>query len=71
MKLNKENLEKDIATIIAMSEKYHNIIWESQEGQKDHFDNIPKAEQIAIIGIYNEIVNLRHSLLTYQNWFKD
>ena len=71
MKLNKEQLEKDIETVVDMTERYHDVVWEGQEGQEDHFDRIPKAERVAIIGILNDIVALKNSLLQYQHWFNE
>lgn len=69
MKLNKEKLEKDIETIFNLCEDYHGVVWEPQEAQEDHFDLIPKAERVAIIGIYNDLIKLKASLLQYQHWF--
>ena len=69
MKLNKEQLNYDIEVIFDMAEKYHNIVWEPQEAQENHFDRIPKVERVAIVGIYNDIVKLKSSLLQYQHWF--
>ena len=71
MKLNKEQLKKDIEIISEMSERYHKIVWEPQEMQVDHFDHIPKAERVAIIGLYNDVVTLKSSLLRYEHWFSD
>ena len=71
MKLNKEQLEKDILTIVEMTEKYHDIVWEGQEMQENHFDNIPKAERVAIIGILNSVVQLKEMLQLYESWFEE
>lgn len=71
MKLSKEQLKKDIDTILDMTERYHNVVWEPQEMQEDHFDLIPKAERVAIIGLYNDLVTLKNALLQYEHWFND
>lgn len=71
MKLNKEQLEKDIETIFDMTERYHNVVWEPQEMQEDHFDRIPKAERVAITGIYNDLISLKSALIQYKHWFGD
>lgn len=71
MKLNKEQLEKDIETIFDMANRYHDIVWEVQEAQENHFDRIPKVEQVAIIGIYNDIITLKSALLQYGHWFDE
>ena len=69
MKLNKTQLKWDIETIYDMAERYHNVVWEPQEAQEDHFDRIPKAERVAIIGILNDVIALKNALLGYQHWF--
>lgn len=46
-----------------------NIVQEAQEGQSNHFDNLPKAEQIAIIEIYNNVVQTIGSIDRYEHWF--
>lgn len=71
MKLNKTQLEWDIETIFDMAERYHNVVWEPQETQEDHFDRIPKAERVAIIGILNDVIALKNALLGYQHWFEE
>lgn len=47
----------------------YNIVWENQEGQSDHFDNLPKAQRVALIGLLNNAVNLVQSLSMYESWF--
>lgn len=71
MKLNKEQLEKDIETIYDMAERYRNVVWEPQEGQENHFDRLTKAEKVAIIGIFDDVMKLKDSLLSYQHWFEE
>lgn len=53
-------------------DKLWNIVYESQEGDfKNHFDNLPKAERVAIIGILNDAVRLSSSVGQYQHWFEE
>lgn len=51
-------------------DKLHNIVYEPQEGNfKNHFDNLHKAEKVAIIGILNDASRLASSIANYQSWF--
>lgn len=53
-------------------DKIWNIVYEPQEGDyKNHFDNLCKAEKVAIIGILNDACRLTSSITNYQNWFKE
>ena len=53
-------------------DKLWNIVYEPQESDfKNHFDNIPKAERVAIIGILNDAVRLSSSVGQYQHWFEE
>ena len=47
-----------------------NVVWEGQEGQPDHFDRLPKAEQVALIALYSRMSDLESELLKYQHWFE-
>lgn len=47
----------------------YDIVWESQEGQPEHFDTLPKAQRVALTGILNDAVHLAQSLTSYQQWF--
>lgn len=53
-------------------DKIWNIVYEPQEGDfKNHFDNLDKAEKVAIIGILNDACRLTSSITNYQRWFKE
>ena len=53
-------------------DKLWNIVYEPQEGDfKNHFDNLPKAEKVAIIGILNDASRLASSIASYQHWFEE
>ena len=44
-------------------DKLWNIVYEPQEGDfKNHFDNLHKAEKVAIIGILNDASRLASSI---------
>lgn len=55
-----------------MKDKLWDIVWESQEGDMpNHFDNLPKAEKVSIIGILNDINHLVVSISGYESWFNN
>lgn len=45
------------------------VVWENQEGQPDHFDRLPKAEQIALIDIYNKVKQTISAIEQFEHWF--
>jgi hypothetical protein len=47
----------------------NNIVWEGQEMQENHFDNLPKVEQIALIDINNKLKSAVYALTAYKHWF--
>lgn len=47
------------------------VVWENQEGQPDHFDNLPKVEQIALIDIFNKVKQTVSSIEQFNHWFMD
>lgn len=58
-----------------IKEELYNIVWEEKEGQhtkgEQHFDDLPKAQRVALTGLLNNAVNLVQSLATYESWFID
>ena len=54
---------------IKLKDSIYDIVWESQEGQPEHFDTLPKAQKVALIGILNDALHLTQSLTIYQQWF--
>lgn len=54
---------------IKLKNSIYDIVWESQEGQPEHFDTLPKAQKIALTGILNDAAHLVQSLSAYQQWF--
>lgn len=71
MKTEERNAKILEALEMANKIKYtlNSIVWENQEGQEDHFDNLPEAEQVALIGIYNDISCLENAIVRYKHWF--
>lgn len=56
-------------TAIKLKDSIYDIVWESQEGQPEHFNTLPKAQKIALTGILNDALHLTQSLTSYQQWF--
>lgn len=72
MKYDKEKLEKHTQELMEMFWYVNdNIVWEGQEMQEDHFDKLPKAEQIALIDIGNKLKSAVDALTAYKHWFLD
>lgn len=71
MKYDKEKLLKHIDQLSEICGYInHHIVWEKQEGQKDHFDNLPKAERIALIDVLSKLNSAHSALYNYKNWFE-
>lgn len=71
-----ENKERDtlIAStyeqVDAICDKLNGIVWEPQDPtRKNHFDTLPKAEQIALVGLLNDACRFKNSLNMYISWF--
>ena len=45
------------------------VVWENQEGQPDHFDRLPKAEQIALIDMLNKVKQTISAIEQFEHWF--
>lgn len=73
--MNKQERYKKINDLIPQIEIIkdiiYNIVWEPQEGDFDnHFDNLPKVEKVAIIGLLNDANRLSNSVACYAHWFE-
>ena len=70
MKIPEEKLKQfiDQAMDMRLYMKDH-VVWEGQEGQPDHFDRLPKVEQVALISLYARMSDLEDELVKYQHWF--
>lgn len=72
MKYDKEKLEQHIKELTNMTIYVSDeIVWESQCGQSNHFDNLNKSEQIALVDIFAKMKGLKEALVVYQSWFKN
>ena len=58
-----------VETAIKLKDSIYDIVWESQEGQPEHVDTLPKAQKVALTGILNDALHLTQSLTVYQQWF--
>lgn len=47
----------------------YNFIWDYRIGQSEHFDDLNKAERIAIIDIFSKVKSLYDALGSYRSWF--
>ena len=45
------------------------IVWESQEGQPDHFDKLPKLEQVWFLGTKTSISHSVAGLQSLKSYF--
>ena len=72
MRYDKEKLDKHTIELMEMFWYVNdNIVWEKQEMQEDHFDKLPKGEQIALIDISNKLKSAADALTAYKRWFLD
>lgn len=72
-----ENKERDTLInsiyeqVDSISDKLYNIVLEPQDStRKNHFDTLPKGEQVALVGLLNDAYRFRNSLSRYISWFK-
>lgn len=72
-----ENKERDALIesiyeqVDSLCDRLYNVVWEPQEStRKNHFDTLPKVEQVALVGLLNDANRFRESLSRYIDWFK-
>lgn len=72
-----ENKERDALIesiyeqVDILCDKLYNIVWEPQNPTiKNHFDTLPKAEQVALIGLLSDANRFKSSLAMYTSWLK-
>lgn len=67
--MDKQEREASATKVYELLLEAHNIvndiIWEAQEGQADHFDNLSKLEQITLIAIRSHNAS---SIQAINNW---
>ena len=65
-----EQLIKDIETVSEITNRLKNIVW-CEQTPNFNFDNLSKAEQIQLIGLYKDAGMLENSLKMYKSWFRN
>ena len=72
-----ENKERDALIesiykqVNSICDKLYDIVWEPQDpAGKNHFNVLPKAEQVSLVGLLNDADRFRNSLTMYISWFK-
>ena len=69
MYINKGQIQHEYTKAQESVEFLHSLVY---DGHIDRgFAVLPKAEQIAVIGLLHDAVNYRNSLAAYMNWFED
>jgi hypothetical protein len=72
MKYDKDKLDTHIKMLSEMCIYVgDDIVYEGQCGQLDHFDKLPKAEQIALIDIFAKMKAVKEALVSYGHWFNN
>lgn len=70
---NKERnalIESIYSQVGIICDKLNSIVWEPQDPtRKNHFDTLPKAEQVALVGLLNDASRFKNSLSMYISWF--
>lgn len=67
---NKERnalIESIYEQVDILHDKLYDIVWEPQEPS---IDTLPKAEQVALVGLLSDANRLKNSLAMYTSWFK-
>lgn len=64
-----EKIKKAQTMASEIKDIFNSIVWENQEGQSEHFDKLSKADQIALIGCFNDAVKLDSDIYHYLHWF--
>lgn len=60
----KEVIKKAIELVMEAEDLLQTIVWEKEEGQSDHFNNLSKLEQIRLSGTHH---SLKLSLTSLNN----
>lgn len=69
MKYTKEEVKRDLETIHEIYRHLRqDIVYETQEGQEDHFDKWPKAEQMMLYSIIAHLGAAQEALAHYEDW---
>ena len=66
-----EVIESIYKQVNSICDKLYDIVWEPQDlAGKNHFNALPKAERVALIGLLNDADRFRNSFTIYISWFK-
>ena len=69
MHIEKKEIEDMLFDVHIIHTKLHDAVFDGKVRQDGGFSDIPKAEQVAIIGLLNEASHLKDSLSNYLHWF--
>lgn len=70
MFINKGQIEHEYTKAYESVTFLHDIVYDGKVYGDKGFDDLPKAERIAIIGLLNDAINYKNSLGQYLNWFE-
>ena len=70
MFINKGQIEHEYTKASESVTFLHDIVYDGKVYGDKGFDDLPKAERVAIIGLLNDASNYRNSLGLYLNWFE-
>ena len=69
MFINKGQVEHEYTKVYESVTFLHDIVYDGKVQGDGGFDDLPKAERVAIIGLLNDAIQYRNSLGLYLNWF--
>lgn len=70
MFINKGQIEHEYTKASESVTFLHDIVYDGKVYGDKGFDDLPKYERVAIIGLLNDAINYRNSLGLYLNWFE-
>ena len=70
MFINKGQVEHEYTKASESVTFLHDIVYDGKVYGDKGFDDLPKAERVAIIALLNDAINYRNSLGLYLNWFE-
>lgn len=71
MHIDRKEIEDMLVDAHLIYTKLHDYVYDGKIRQEGGFNAIPKAEQVAIIGLLNDAAHLKDSLSNYLHWFDD
>lgn len=70
MFINKGQIEHEYTKASESVAFLHDLVYDGNIYGDKGFDELPKAERVAIIGMLNDAIHYRNSLGSYMNWFE-